>query len=55
MTEEFMSITYLMTTVLSPSNILIMMPLLITAGLFLCVEAKKMLDANPSIPVLSMA
>ena len=43
-----------MSIVMIPSNILTMMPLLISAALFLCLEFKKMLDANPSTPVLSI-
>jgi hypothetical protein len=43
-----------MSIALSPSNVLIMMPLLVAAGLFLCAEFNKMLQANPNTPVLSI-
>ena len=52
--EEMLNLTYLMSTIPSGTNILIMMPLLISGGLFLCMEFKKILDVNPNTPGLSI-
>lgn len=51
--EEMHNLIYIMSIAMTASNVLVMSPLLISAGLFLCIEFKKMLDANPSTPLLS--
>jgi len=53
MQEEMLNLTYLVSIAMTPTNILCMMPLLVSGGLFLCMEFKKILDANPNTPVLS--
>ena len=54
MQEEMLNLTYLVSIAMSPANILVMMPLLVSGGLFLCMEFKKILDANPNTPVISI-
>mmetsp|Transcript_17783 Transcript_17783/g.30123 ORF Transcript_17783/g.30123 Transcript_17783/m.30123 type:complete len:175 (+) Transcript_17783:392-916(+) len=51
--EEFANVTYLISVFVTRGGLMIYGPLLISAGLALAIEFKRMLDANPSTPVLS--
>ena len=53
MYEEFANITYLMSVFMTNGGIFIYSPLLLSAALMLCLEFKKILDKNPSMPVIS--
>jgi hypothetical protein len=43
-----------MSIIMAPKNLFIYGPLLISAVLMLSIEFKKMLDTNPSTPILSI-
>lgn len=45
---------YLMSIMMAPKSIFTWGPLLISAVMSLCMDFKKMLDVNPSTPILSI-
>lgn len=51
--DEFSNITYIMATIMS-GGLFVNGPMIISALLFLATEFKKKLQANPSLPLISM-
>ena len=54
MHEETLNIMYLTSIIVTPINILVMIPLLISASLFMCIELKRTLDINPTALIISI-
>lgn len=52
--EDFQNIFFLLSIAMAPKNLFISGPLIISAVLMLSIEFKKMLDVNPSTPILSI-
>jgi hypothetical protein len=52
-TEEFNNLTFLLSILMAKKSFFLFTPILISVALLLCFEAKRVLDANPSVMVLS--
>ena len=52
--EEFQNLTYMMSISMSKGGLFLNTPVLVGTILTLCLEFKKILDRNPSTPILSI-